>query len=138
LLAACLAALAAAPGRAADCYAPLLENDRWSCTVELSTGGEAAYCLNVTGTAGEGAARTFDMVTTGPYPRTCTCGAKGKGPRARFNTASSYLCLDAGTDTAEIGTITRKKLAGQIYNVSADVRGTFSCVPDPACVVPVP
>jgi hypothetical protein len=135
---AALAALAAEPGRAADCFAPLALNDKWSCTADLSTGGQVPYCLNVTATSGEGASRTFDMVATGPYPRVCTCGAKGKGARARFNTASSYICFDAATDTAETGTITRKKLSGQMYNVSADVRATFSCVPDPACAVPVP
>jgi hypothetical protein len=137
-LAACVAALAAEPVRAADCFAPLVENDKWACTAELSTGAQVPYCLNVTGSSGEGAGRTIDLVTTGPYPRVCSCGAKGKGPRARFNTAASYLCFDAGTDTAEVGTITRKKLSGQLYNVGADFRATFSCVPDPACVVPVP
>jgi hypothetical protein len=120
---------------AADCFAPLAANDKWACTVELSTGALVPYCLNVTATSGEGPERTFDMVTSGPYPRVCTCGAKGKGARARFNAANTYLCFDASTDTAESGTITKKRLVGQVYNVSVNVRGTFSCAPDPACVV---
>jgi hypothetical protein len=138
IVALALAGFAAEAGRAADCFAPLAENDKWACTVELSTGALVPYCLNLTGTSGEGAERTFDMVSSGPYPRVCTCGAKGKGARARYNAANSYLCFDASTDTAESGTITRKKLVGQIYNVSVNVRGTFSCTPDPACVVPLP
>lgn len=133
-----LAVVVAQAGRAADCFEPLAEHDKWACTVELSTGALIPYCLNVTGTSGEGAERTFDMVSSGPYPRVCTCGAKGKGAKARFNTANSYLCFDESTDTAESGKITAEKLVGQIYNVSVDVRGTFSCVPDPACVVPLP
>ena len=133
-----LAALAAESGRAADCFAPLAENDKWACTAELSTGALVPYCLNLTATSGEGAERTFDMVSSGPYPRVCTCGAKGKGAKARYNAANSYLCFDASTDTAESGKITRRKLVGQIYNVSVNVRGTFSCAPDPACVVPLP
>lgn len=135
VLALALAALAAEASRAADCFAPLAENDKWACTVELSTGAVVPYCLNVTGSSGEGAERTFDMVTSGPYPRVCTCGVKGKGPKARYNAGNSYLCFDASTDTAEDGKITRTKLVGQVYNVSVNVRGTFSCVPDPACVV---
>ncbi len=138
VLASALALLAAGPGRAADCFAPLAEHDKWKCTVELSTGALVPYCLNLTGTSGEGAQRTFDMVSSGPYPRVCSCGAKGKGAKARFNAASSYLCFDESTDTAESGKIVGEKLVGQIYNVSVDVRGTFSCVPDPACVVPLP
>jgi hypothetical protein len=137
-LALAFAALAAAPASAADCFAPLAANDKWSCTVELSTGALVPYCLNVTSTSGEGAERTFEMVTSGPYPRTCTCGAKGRGKSVRYNTGNSYLCFDESTDTAESGTITKKKLVGQVYNVSVNVRGSFTCQPDPACVVPQP
>jgi len=133
-----LTAFAADEARSADCFAPLAENDKWSCTVELSTGALVPYCLNVTGSTGEGPQRTFEMVTSGPYPRTCTCGVKGKGAKALYNAGSSYLCFDESTDTAESGTITSKRFVGQIYNVSVNVRGTFSCTPDPACVVPLP
>ena len=133
-----LAALAAERARGADCFAPLAANDKWACTVELSTGALVPYCLNVTSSSGEGADRSFEMVTSGPYPRTCTCGAKGKGPNARYNAGSSYLCLDESTDTAESGTITKKRIVGQIYNVSVNVRGTFTCEADAACVVAQP
>lgn len=135
-LALALVALGAQGARSADCFAPLATHDKWACTAEFSTGGLVPYCLNVTSTSGEGASRIFEMVTSGPYPRTCSCGAKGAGRNVAFNAASSYLCFDASTDTAEAGTITKARLVGQVYNVSQDVRGTFSCKPDPACVVP--
>jgi hypothetical protein len=131
-----LAALVAGAVRAADCFAPLAQNDKWACTAKLSTGAFAAFCLNATASSGEGAARTFGMVVSGPFPRTCTCGAKGKGPDARHNAANTYLCFDASTDTAESGTIARKRLVGQLYNVRQNVRSAFTCQPDPACVVP--
>jgi hypothetical protein len=130
-----LAVIAAGNARAADCYAPLAAEDRWACSVELSTGQVIDYCLEATGETGSGAERTFGMVTTGPYPRVCTCGAQGEGAKARYNAASSYLCFDESTDTAEFGKIAGRKLTGQIYNVSINVRGRFSCKPDPACAV---
>ncbi len=129
-------AVLAAPGAsAADCYAPLAAEERWACSVELSTGQVIDYCLEATGETGSGVGRTFGMVTTGPYPRVCTCGAQGKGESARYNAASTYLCFDESTDTAEAGKITGRKLTGQIYNVSINIRGRFSCRPDPACAV---
>ncbi len=130
-----LAVLAAGNARAADCYAPLAAEDKWACSVELSTGQVIDYCLEATGETGSGAERTFGMVTTGPYPRVCTCGVQGKGESARYNAAPTYLCFDESTDTAEAGKITGRKLTGQIYNVSINIRGRFSCKPDPACAV---
>jgi hypothetical protein len=85
-----------------------------------------------------GAARTFDLVATGPYPRTCTCAAKGKGSGARYNASSSYLCFDEGTDTAESGAIGRRKITGQTFNLIANVRSRFTCKVDPSCVVEAP
>lgn len=132
-----LAALAR-ESAAGDCFGPLEANGKWACTAELSSGTTVDYCLNVTGSAGSGPTRSFDMVTTGPYPRTCSCGAKGKGAGARFGQDASYLCFDALTDTAESGKISKKKITGQTYNVSENLRGKFTCKVDPACLVPLP
>jgi hypothetical protein len=115
-----------------------VHNVKWACTAELSSGATVDYCLNLTGGAGAGPTRTFDMVTTGPYPRTCTCGAKGKALHARYGEGASYLCFDALTDTAESGKISKKKITGQTFNVSDNVRSTFTCKADPTCLVPLP
>lgn len=130
-----LTALTAPRANAADCFAPLAAEPRWACSVELSTGQVIDYCLEATGETGSGVERTFGMVTTGPYPRVCTCGAQGKSGSARYNEAPTYLCFDESTDTAEAGKISGRKLTGQIYNVSINIRGRFSCKPDPACAV---
>jgi hypothetical protein len=130
-----LAAFAAGGARAADCFAPLAVNPRWSCTARLPNGDTIDYCLNLTGSAGSGASRRFDMVTTGPFPRSCSCTAKGKGSKLRFNAAPGYLCYDDLTETAETGAITKKKISGETYNLSAEVRTTFECRVDAACVV---
>ena len=123
---------------AGDCLGLLEANGQWACTAELSSGAIVDYCLNLTGSAGAGPARTFDMVTTGPYPRTSTCGARGKAPGAQYGEGASYLCFDALTDTAESGKVSKKKITGQTYNVSDNVRSTFTCKADPSCLVPVP
>jgi len=135
ILAAGLAALAAGGARAADCFAPLAENDKWTCTEEFSTGETVSYCLNVTGVSGAGANRSFGIHTPFSAPRTCTCGAKGKGAKARFNAASTYFCFDADRDLAESGTITRKKLTSQIFLASENSYRAVTCQPDPACLV---
>ena len=137
-LCASLALSAPSATRAADCFAQLTANPRWSCSAELSSGTSVTYCLNLAQASGSGAFRSFDMVTTGPFPRTCTCGAKGKGVNAAYNTASTYQCFDEGSSTAEFGRVTAKRIVGQTLNVSADVRTTFVCQPDPSCVVPMP
>lgn len=129
-----LAALGAARAGAADCFAPLEENLRWSCSAELSTGATVSYCLNrVLGKGSGGDASRFEMVATGPYPRTCSCAPKGK--EAGFHASSSYLCYDAGTATAEIGKVSKKKIVGETYNATVNVRSTFRCKVDPTCEV---
>lgn len=135
LLALALAALSAGAARAADCFAPLATNDKWACTARLSTGESVSYCLNLTSESGSGATRSFGMVTTGPYPRTCTCAARGKAPSPVFNAAASYLCYDETTDTAEIGKISRRKIVGETFNASVNVRTTFTCRVDASCAV---
>ena len=130
-----LAALAPDGARGADCFAPLALNDKWACTEEISTGGVVSYCLNVTGSSGEGADRTFGIHTPFSAPRTCTCGAKGKGRTARFNAASTYVCVDGARDLVESGTITKKKLTAEIYLARENSRRLVSCRPDPACLV---
>ena len=134
VLALVLAAFARASA-AADCLDPLV-NPEWACTAELSSGETVDYCVNLKTTSGSGPSRTFDMVTTGPYPRTCTCGARGRVPGARYGEDKTYLCFDATTDTVESGKIAKKKITGETYNVSQNVRGKFKCRVDPACVVP--
>jgi hypothetical protein len=121
--------------RAADCLAPLAENDKWTCTEELESGETVSYCLNVTGFSGAGVSRTFGIKVPFNEPRTCTCGGKGKGAGARFTATSAYFCFDASRDLAETGTITRKKITGQIFVASESVRRALTCRPDPACVV---
>jgi hypothetical protein len=135
ILAIGFAALVPECARAADCFAPLAANDKWACTEEIANVGLVSYCLNVTGSSGEGAERIFGIHTPGSAPRTCTCGAKGKGPSARHNAANTYLCLDDARDLVEGGTITRKKIAAEIYIVGTNSRSTVTCRPDPACLV---
>jgi hypothetical protein len=136
LLGAMLAALCAGEARAADCFSSLAANAKWSCTAQLSTGEPVTYCLNLLVGKGSGpSASRFDMVASGPYPRTCSCGAKGKLPSPLFDVGSSYLCVDEGTGTAEIGKIARRKIVGETYNASVNVRSTFKCKVDDACVV---
>jgi hypothetical protein len=136
ILAAGLAASAPEPARSADCFAPLALNDKWTCTEALSTGEVVSYCLNVSGVEGEGVNRIFGFHTPNSAPRPCTCGAKGKGPQARHNAASTYFCQDDARDLVEIGTITRKKITAEIYVATDNTRRTVSCKPNPACVVP--
>lgn len=135
LLTFALAAIGAARAGAADCFAPLQENLRWSCSAQLSTGETVSYCLNrVLGKGSGGDAERFEMVTTGPYLRTCSCAPKGKEPS--FHASASYLCYDASTATSEIGKISKQKIVGETYNVTVNVRSTFKCKVDPACEVP--
>ena len=136
LLGMALAALCAGQARASDCFTPLAANEKWSCTAQLSTGESVSYCLNlVVGKGANPSASRFGMVASGPYPRTCSCGAKGKLPSPLFDVGSSYLCVDEGTDTAEIGKVSRRKIVGETYNARADVRSTFRCKVDDTCVV---
>jgi hypothetical protein len=129
---------AATPARAADCLARLALNGKWSCDARLSNGQSVHYCLNVVDRIGTMDSRAFDMATTGPFRRTCTCGAKGKGAASLFDAASSYLCSDPSTDTSEVGTITKKRIVGQTFNASVNVRSAFICTPDPDCGVEFP
>ena len=69
-------------------------------------------------------------------PRLCTCGAKGSGPKARFNAASAYFCLDGARDIAESGTISRRRIVSQLFVASENSRRAVRCRPDPTCVVP--
>lgn len=134
ILAAGLAALGGT-ARAADCLAPLVQNDKWSCIEELPSGDTVAYCLEVTSINGAGANRSFRIRVPFNAPRLCTCGAKGAGRKARFNAASSYFCLDATRDLAESGRIKRKKITAQLFVASENSRRAVTCRPDPACEV---
>ena len=99
----------------------------------FSTGAMSEYCLQLTNVIGaDPASRFFKTNVTGPYPRTCTCGAKGKAPGARYGENVTYLCLDRATDTVESGKITKKKITGQTFNVSQNVRSKFTCKIDPS------
>lgn len=122
---------------AGDCLGPLGDNLGWSCSAALSSGTTVDYCLQLTNTFGaDPAERFFKLNVTGPFPRTCSCGAKGKAPGARYGEAADYLCLDRATDTVESGKISRKKITGQTFNVSQNLRSKFSCKVDPTCVLP--
>jgi hypothetical protein len=136
LVCAALALVAQGARAGRDCLAPLEANAGWSCHAELSTGEAVDYCTELTHAFGDDpASRFFHMNVTGPYPRTCTCGAKGRPPGADFGEDATYLCLDRATDTVETGRISRKKITGQTFNVIANVRSTFTCRVDPACDV---
>jgi hypothetical protein len=136
LLAAGLAALVPGAARAADCLAPVAENDNWTCTEQLPDGETASYCLAVTGISGSGANRSFRIQVPFNAPRFCTCGARGTGTGARFNAASAYFCLDASRDLVESGTIARRKITSQLFLASENSRRAVTCKPDPSCVVP--
>ena len=128
--------LTARPAAAADCLEPLDVNAGWSCHADLSNGQAVDYCLQHTHTLGDDPAeRFFKVKSTGPYAASCTCGAKGKAPGAVFGENKSFLCLDRATDTVISGKISSRKMAGQTFNVSAAVRTTFVCEPDPVCAV---
>jgi hypothetical protein len=131
-----IALLAARAAGAGDCLAPLAANPGWACHADLSNGQAVDFCLQHTHTLGDDpASRFFKMKSAGPYSTSCTCKAKGKSPGAAFGTDKSYLCLDRATDTVVSGKISNRKIAGQTFNVSAGLRSTFVCAPDPICTV---
>ena len=134
LLSACL--LAARSAAAADCLSPLDASAGWACHAELSNGAAVDYCLEHTHTFGDDpASRFFMLVSTGPYASVCTCESKGASPGAAFGEDKGFLCLDRETDTVTSGKIAARKIAGQTFNGTAAVRGTFTCRPDPVCQV---
>lgn len=128
-----LAALAATGAHAADCLAPLSANEGWSCRGQLSNGASVDFCAELTnGFGGDRASRYFKMTSTGPYLTTCTCQTRGK---TGFGEDSAYLCVDRDTLTVVEARVSRRRIVGQTFNASVDVRGTFTCEPDPACDV---
>jgi hypothetical protein len=128
--------LAAHGAAATDCLEPFAASSGWACHADLSDGTAVDYCVQHTNTFGDDpAARFFRMKSAGPYVSTCTCGAKGKGADAAFGEAKSVFCVDRGTDTVTSGKIATRKFAGQTWNLSANVRSTFTCAPDPVCSV---
>lgn len=138
LLVAAAVALAAVRGAAAaDCLTPLHSHGGWRCRAHLSNGQKADFCLEHTNTFGEDpATRSFKLHSTGLHLSTCTCGPKGRSPGVDFGAAKSLLCYDPESDTLTSGTVSRRKIAGQTFAGSDDVRSTFSCRPDPTCDVP--
>jgi hypothetical protein len=136
LVATSLALLAARSTAAVDCLAPL-QATGWACHADLSTGETADFCLEHTNTFGaEPAARTFKINSTGLHLSSCICGAKGKSPGVEFGADKSMLCFDPQADTVTTARVSGKKIAGQSFLGSADVRSLFSCRPDPSCDVP--
>jgi hypothetical protein len=137
-LALAVAALAAAGAHAAsDCFAPLRANAGWRCHAEVEDGQGVDYCLERTNAFGvDPASRFFKMIATGPYPSSCSCGAKGQLPGAAFGEDKTYLCLYRDTDAVVSGKITKQRIAGQTFSAAYNLRTTFSCEPDPACALP--
>lgn len=132
-----LASLGAGAAQAAsDCFEPLRANAGWSCRGELEDGQVVDYCLERTSLFGvEPGDRSFTTVSTGPYSARCSCQAKGASPGAAFGADKSYLCLDRATDTVIRGKVSKRRMAGETFNVSANLRTTFRCEPNPACDV---
>ena len=136
LVAAGVALVAAGAHAAGDCLEPLSENAGWSCHAELSDGGAVDFCLEHSHTFGDDpVSRFFKLNSTGPHASSCSCRARGKSPGAAFGEDKTYLCLDRGSDTVASGKISKRRIAGQIFNVGANLRSTFSCEPEPACDV---
>ena len=137
LVAASVALLAGRSAAAADCLTPLHETGGWACHADLSNGEKAEFCLEHTHTFGdEQATRFFKLSSTGLYVSTCTCGAKGRSPGVAFGTDKSLLCFDPESDTLTSAKVSRRKITGQTFFGTSDVRSTFSCRPDPTCDVP--
>ncbi len=121
---------------ASDCLEPVRQQPKWACRAELSNGQSVEYCLEHTHVIGaEPASRFFRTTSTGLYRSSCTCQAAGSRA-GRFGEDAAYLCLDRGTDTVIRGKASKAKLSGETFNVSANVRSTFVCEPDPGCDVP--
>jgi hypothetical protein len=136
LVAISVALIAVRPAAAVDCLAPL-QATGWACHADLSTGETADFCLEHTNTFGaDPAERTFKINSTGLHLSSCICGAKGKSPGVLFGADKSILCFDPQSDTVTTGRVSGKKIAGQTFVGSADVRSLFSCRPDPSCDVP--
>jgi hypothetical protein len=137
LAAAALAVATVRAAAAADCLAPLHAEAGWACHADLSNGESADFCLEHTHTFGNHpATRFFKLNSTGLHVSTCTCGAKGKAPGADFGADKSMLCFDAKSDTLTSAKVSRRKITGQTFFGTSDVRSAFSCRPDPTCDVP--
>jgi hypothetical protein len=136
LVATTVACFAVRATAAADCLTSL-HTTGWACHAELSNGQSADFCLEHTNTFGnDPATRFFKVLTTGLQVSTCTCGAKGKSPGAAFGADKSLLCWDPDSDTVTSATVARRKITGQTFVGSLDVRSAFSCRPDPTCDLP--
>jgi hypothetical protein len=136
LLATSIALLAVRAAAAADCLAPLHTTGGWACHADLSNGESADFCLAHTNTFGDDpAARFFKINSTGRHVSTCSCGTKGKSPGAEFRAGKSLLCFDEASGTVTSGRVSSRKIAGQTFDGSADLRSAFSCRPDPTCTV---
>lgn len=130
------ALVASAAHAAGDCFEPLRATSGWACHADLSSGQPVDFCLERTNAFGaDPVSRFFKLVSSGPYPNTCSCRAKGALPGAAFGEDKTFLCLHRGSDTVTSGKISKRRIAGQMLNASANVRGIFSCKPDPACDV---
>ncbi len=128
---------AAGAHAASDCFEPLRANPGWRCHADLPGGQVVDYCLERTNVFGaDPASRFFKLIQTGPYPSSCSCGAKGKPPGAGFGEDKTFLCLYRDTDAVVSGKITKRRMAGQTFSAAYDLRTVFSCQPDPACDVP--
>lgn len=136
LAALALALAAPAADAAGDCLEPLRASPTWSCRGELQDGQVVDYCLARTSLFGvDPEDRSFTTVSTGPYSARCSCQAKGKLPGAAFGADKGFLCLDRATDTVIRGKLSKRRMAGETFNVSANLRTTFRCAPNPACEV---
>jgi hypothetical protein len=121
---------------ASDCFEPLRANAGWSCRADLPDGQVVDYCLERTNVFGaDPGSRHFRLNATGPYPSSCSCGAKGQLPGAAFGEDTTYLCLYRDTDAVVSGKITKRRISGQTFSAAYNLRTTFSCEPDPACDV---
>jgi hypothetical protein len=135
-VAASVALLAVRATAAADCLAPLHTTGGWACHADLSNGESADFCVSHANTFGDDpAARFFKLNSTGLHVSTCSCGTTGKSPGATFRTDKALLCYDPASDTVTSGRVSSRKIAGQTFVGSADLRSTFSCHPDPTCTV---
>ena len=134
LAATAIALLALRAASAADCLAPLHETAGWACHADLSNGESADFCLEHTHTLGaDPATRFFKLISTGLYVSTCTCGAKIRSPGVVFGADKSMLCMDPKSDTLTSAKVSRRKIAGQTFYGTSDVRSTFTCAPDSVC-----
>lgn len=126
---------------AASCTEVLLKRGGlYRCSAVLDTGGTVEYCLKLRAIRSGPGGAEFDTAseaigTKQAFEQRCTCGAKGRGARAKFAQDAAYLCLDDGTNTVTFGKFVGKKTSGQTYNLDAKVRTVFQCVVDPTCRV---